>query len=96
MLWLMTKRPKVKSLGERNLDEITGVNWLYPKPEGLYCEPGDFFIDPHSAVERAVVTHGHSDHACAGHKNVLATPETLAVTSLRLGSGSGDKKQPQK
>jgi putative mRNA 3-end processing factor len=71
------------------------LNWLYPKTEGLYCEPGDFFIDPHSAVERAVVTHGHSDHAYAGHQHVLATPETLAVMSLRLGSGSGDKKQPQ-
>jgi putative mRNA 3-end processing factor len=70
------------------------INWLYPKPEGLYCAPGDFFIDPHAAVERAVVTHGHSDHAHAGHQNVLATSQTLAIMSLRLGSGSGVNKQP--
>ncbi len=69
------------------------VNWLLPKPEGLYCVPGDFHIDPRSAVGKAIVTHGHSDHAYAGHRNVLATPETLAVMSTRLGSGSGDHKQ---
>lgn len=69
------------------------VNWLLPKPDGLFCVPGNFFIDPHNAVERAVITHGHSDHAYAGHQNVLATPETLAVMKLRLGTGSGEHKQ---
>ena len=72
------------------------LNWLLPKTEGLYCVPGDFFIDPHSAVDRAVITHGHSDHAFAGHRKVLATPETLAVMALRLGAGSGDHKQALK
>jgi putative mRNA 3-end processing factor len=72
------------------------VNWLRPKPEGLYCVPGGFFIDPHEAVEKAVVTHGHSDHAYAGHRHVLATAETLEVMSIRLGSGSGDAKQALK
>jgi putative mRNA 3-end processing factor len=47
---------------------------LCPKPEGLYCAPGDFYIDPVRPVERAVITHGHSDHARAGHGVVLATP----------------------
>ena len=35
---------------------------LCPKPEGLYCAPGDFYIDPVRPVDRAVITHGHSDH----------------------------------
>lgn len=69
------------------------VNWLLPKPNGLYCVPGDFFIDPHSAVERAVITHGHSDHAYPGHEKVLATSETLAIMKQRLGSQSGSTKQ---
>jgi putative mRNA 3-end processing factor len=57
------------------------------RPEGLYCVPGDFFVDPVRPVERAVVTHGHSDHARAGHGRVLATPETLAIMAARYGEG---------
>lgn len=64
-------------------------SWLCPEPKGLYCEPGDFYIDPSQAVDRAVITHGHSDHARAGHAKVLATKETLDVMRLRLGPGSG-------
>jgi putative mRNA 3-end processing factor len=60
---------------------------LCPKPEGLYCAPGDFFIDPVRPVERAVITHGHSDHARAGHGVVVATPETLAIMHARYGEG---------
>ena len=59
--------------------------WLKPLPEGLYCEPGGFFIDPVRAVDRAVVTHAHSDHARPGHRAVLATPETLHLMAVRLG-----------
>ena len=58
---------------------------LCPKPQGLYCAPGDFFIDPVSPVTRAVVTHGHADHARAGHGTVIATPETLAIMAERYG-----------
>ncbi len=60
---------------------------LCPKPEGLYCAPGDFFIDPVRPVERAVITHGHSDHARAGHGVVVATPQTLAIMQARYGDG---------
>ena len=63
-------------------------SWLCPKPGGLWCEPGGFFIDPHRPVERAIVTHGHSDHARAGHGHVLATAETHAIMRLRLGDGA--------
>jgi putative mRNA 3-end processing factor len=59
---------------------------LHPTPKGLYCPPGDFYIDPvRGAVDRAVITHGHADHARAGHGAVLATPETLAIMAVRYG-----------
>jgi len=54
-------------------------------PEGLYCPPGGFHIDPVRPVPRAVITHGHSDHAREGHGAVLATPETLAIMAARYG-----------
>ena len=58
---------------------------LTPRPQGLYCPPGDFYIDPASPVERAVITHGHSDHARSGHGLVLATAATLEIMRLRYG-----------
>ncbi|MCW5759337.1 MAG: ligase-associated DNA damage response exonuclease, partial [Phenylobacterium sp.] len=58
---------------------------LCPKPEGLYCAPGDFYIDPVRPVDRAVITHGHADHARAGHYNVVATPQTLDIMGERYG-----------
>ncbi len=60
---------------------------LYPRPEGLYCPPGDFFIDPVRPVDRALITHGHSDHARSGHRSVLATQQTLDIMALRHGEG---------
>ena len=58
---------------------------LHPTPQGLYCPMGDFFVDPVHPVDRAVITHGHADHARAGHGAVLATPETLAIMAVRYG-----------
>jgi putative mRNA 3-end processing factor len=60
---------------------------LCPTPAGLYCRPGDFHIDPVRPVPRALITHGHSDHARAGHGAVLATPETLRIMAARYGDG---------
>jgi putative mRNA 3-end processing factor len=60
-------------------------SWLYPTESGLYCEAGRFHIDPVRPVERGIVTHGHSDHARAGHGAVLATAETIEVMKVRLG-----------
>jgi putative mRNA 3-end processing factor len=73
--------------------------WLQQTPSGLYCEPGGFFIDPLRPVNKALVTHGHADHARPGHEQVLATPETLAIMKARYGkagsqeqaAGYGDK-----
>ena len=59
---------------------------LHPRPEGLYCPAGDFFIDPVRPVARALITHGHSDHARAGHAHVLATRQTLDIMALRYGA----------
>ena len=56
-------------------------------PQGLYCPPGGFHIDPVGPVDRCVITHGHSDHARSGHGAVLATPETLAIMAARYGEG---------
>lgn len=58
---------------------------LLPVASGLCCQPGGFHIDPVRPVERAVITHGHSDHARAGHGAVLATQETLDMMRLRYG-----------
>ncbi len=59
---------------------------LHPTPEGLFCPPGGFYVDPVRPVDRAVITHGHSDHARAGHGAVLATPQTLAIMAERYGA----------
>ncbi len=68
--------------------------WLKVRPEGLYCEPGGFFIDPVRGVDRAVITHAHSDHARPGHGAVLASAGTLALMRARLGdAGAGRTRQ---
>jgi putative mRNA 3-end processing factor len=60
---------------------------LLPTPAGVYCESGGFHVDPTRPVDKAVITHGHSDHARAGHGSVLATQETLDLMLLRYGEG---------
>jgi putative mRNA 3-end processing factor len=62
------------------------ATWLHPTEQGLYCVPGRFFIDPHKPVDRAVITHGHSDHARSGHGAVLATAETVNIMQVRYGA----------
>jgi len=58
---------------------------LHPTPKGLYCPSGDFHIDPVAPVERALITHGHADHARAGHTHVWATQQTLDIMAIRYG-----------
>jgi putative mRNA 3-end processing factor len=74
-----------------NIDPAT---WLYPTPDGLYCEPGNFYVDPVRPVDRAVITHGHADHARPGNAHVLATPETLSIMQVRYGERAGGALQP--
>ncbi|WP_134679449.1 ligase-associated DNA damage response exonuclease [Paracoccus ravus] len=58
---------------------------LCPTEAGLYCPEGGFHIDPLRPVERALITHAHSDHARSGHGAVMATAETLDIMRLRMG-----------
>ena len=64
-------------------------SWLQPHPEGIYVAPGDFWIDPSQPKDRALVTHGHADHARSGHNKVLATKGTLAIMDVRYGEQVG-------
>lgn len=59
--------------------------WLAPTNDGIYCPPGDFWVDPGQPQPRALITHGHADHARGGHGMVAATPETLAIMAQRYG-----------
>src|SRR3954469_19818796 len=66
---------------------------LKPTPAGLCCARGDFHIDPVRSVGKALITHGHSDHARAGHGSVLATRETLDFMRLRYGDNFARQSQ---
>jgi putative mRNA 3-end processing factor len=58
---------------------------LVPTPSGVCCKSGGFHIDPTRPVDKALITHGHSDHARSGHGHVMATQETLDIMRLRYG-----------
>ncbi|MGF1452437.1 MAG: ligase-associated DNA damage response exonuclease [Opitutales bacterium] len=65
---------------------------MYPnleiRPEGLYCPEGDFFVDPHRPVGRAVITHGHADHAQWGCGYYLGSASGGAILKQRLGKAA--------
>lgn len=63
------------------------MDLIVARPEGLYCAPGDFYIDPWRPVENAVITHGHSDHARIGHAHYLAHDASAGTLKRRLGAG---------
>jgi putative mRNA 3-end processing factor len=60
-------------------------SWIEPFPEGIYVAPADAWVDPSEPKARALVTHGHGDHARGGHGEVWATLETLAIMDCRYG-----------
>ena len=62
------------------------MDLVVARPEGLYCLPGGFYIDPWKPVDRAVITHGHSDHARAGSDHYLAAAPGAAILRHRLGA----------
>jgi putative mRNA 3-end processing factor len=65
---------------------MNGSNLLEATEDGLYCRAGDFFVDPWRPVERAVVTHAHSDHACYGCGRYLTSRDGANVLRVRMGS----------
>jgi putative mRNA 3-end processing factor len=64
-------------------------SWIEAHPEGLYLPGAEAWIDPSTPKQRALVTHGHADHARGGHGAVLATAETLAIMECRYGPQTG-------
>jgi putative mRNA 3-end processing factor len=64
-------------------------SWIEPQPHGIYIPAADAWVDPSRPVPRALVTHGHADHARGGHGQVWATPETLAIMECRYGPQNG-------
>ena len=58
---------------------------IVQRPEGLYCPPGGFYIDPWRPVDRAVLTHAHADHARRGSAHYLAAAVSQDVLRARLG-----------
>ena len=65
-----------------------------PIPKAFTCAPADAWIDPSQPKAKALVTHGHADHARGGHGAVLATPETLAIMETRYGPQTGQARSP--
>ena len=54
--------------------------------KGIYCPQADVYIDPWRAVDRALITHGHSDHARSGSRHYLCTHATKPILLHRLGT----------
>jgi len=53
-------------------------------PRGLYCETGDFYIDPWQPVDQAVLTHAHSDHAYRGNRRYMVAKPGESLARIRL------------
>ena len=63
--------------------KLTNANWLIKKKEGLYCIPGDFYIDPLYPVKKALITHAHTDHARPNNNLILGTKQTIEIMKIR-------------
>ncbi|WP_086617764.1 ligase-associated DNA damage response exonuclease [Erythrobacter tepidarius] len=64
-------------------------SWIRPERHGIHILPADAWVDPARPVPRALVTHGHADHARGGHGQTIATPATLAIMALRYQTRAG-------
>ncbi len=60
-------------------------HFIIRNKSSLYCQPGDFYIDPSRKTEKAVISHAHADHAIANNNEVWCTPETMAIMKARYG-----------
>ena len=70
---------------------MNATDLLRPTEHGLYCEAGDFHVDPWRPVPRAVVTHAHADHACWGCGRYLTSSEGERVLRVRMGREAVDR-----
>lgn len=59
---------------------------LEVRPKGLYCPAADLYIDPTRKVERAIITHGHADHARRGHTSALTSASGAPIVRERIGT----------
>jgi len=64
---------------------MSDFDWIRAQPFGIEVIPAQCWIDPSRPTPRALLTHGHADHARGGHGEAFATPETLAIVNLRYG-----------
>ena len=80
----MTVQPSELAAGRQD-DPGDRGDLVVLRPEGLYCPPGDFYIDPWRPVQRAVITHAHADHSRSGHAHYLAAAPAQGVMRARLG-----------
>jgi putative mRNA 3-end processing factor len=60
----------------------------------LRIAPNGIYIDPPHPQDRAIITHGHADHARPGHGAVLATPDTIAIMQTRYGADAAGRWEP--
>ena len=67
---------------------------LRETPDGLYCAAGDFYIDPWGAVDRALITHGHGDHARPGSRSYLCAEPCVSVLHRRFGDDAAIESLP--
>src|SRR3990167_10258713 len=74
--------------------KIHPQKWLAIKKAGLYCIPGDFYIDPIYPVNKAIITHAHGDHARSGHQHVIASSATIQIMKTRYGEECSNYFQP--
>ncbi|WP_256012420.1 MBL fold metallo-hydrolase [Desertivirga xinjiangensis] len=67
------------------------ADFLVYDEKGLFCKVGNFYLDPHQAVQTAVISHAHGDHACSGNTKVYCTPATASIMQLRLKKNAGEE-----
>ncbi len=54
--------------------------------KGIYCAQADVYLDPWKPVEKAIITHGHSDHSRWGHKQYITHHRNIPIIKHRLGA----------
>src|SRR3569833_1877280 len=70
------------------MSSVSSEQLVVVTANGLYCPPGDFYIDPWQPVQTAVITHGHGDHLRHGSARYILARPGAAIARHRLGSGN--------